>query len=660
MLRPFLYNPVSHRMQLTIPTWLSAILFLLSLYLLPFTINASPSPAYPNISGALLSKLESKLLWTRQEWLNLIHYKGTPDNYLSPVDDLAFFNAANGKTSPKQEFLASINAFYTTEAAETNSHPQCRFIARLKWLKKQLPESLTELPQINCSEYIEWRKQVPGHKVSLIFPAYHLNSPSSMFGHTLLRLDPPDTEKTSTWLSMAVNFGANIQNSDNSLLFAFKGLAGGYSGTFIVNPYYTKIQEYNREENRDIWEYPLNLTPQETEQMVEHLWELKNINFDYYFFDENCSYRLLELLEVARPGINLTGQYGLTAIPVDTVRSIDQAKLITDIQYRPSQATSINYLLKQLDSKQKKLVLMLSSDATLINSDEFKQASKKKQDIMLDAAYRYLRFQQNDNGHSDLNAKNSFLLLNAINKTDNFEAINVAFSDSQRPEKGHLSKRFDIMPGSRDLNFENNANNTQQNYLQMQFRMSFHSLEDNIKGFLEGAQINIGSIAVRAYEDKVQLQQFDLIDIFSITPRNQFFQPLSWRVYTGLEQQLINGRDHLTGHVTGGAGVSYQPWEHGYIYSMFTARLESNSQFSRKIEPAVGLTAGLLQHFSIGTAHLTLTGEEFLNNEYRHRIEFTQNIPFARNHAFKFKLKYQQQIDVDFTDAQLSYHYYFH
>ncbi|RJT69815.1 DUF4105 domain-containing protein, partial [Escherichia coli] len=52
------------------------------------------------------------------------------------------------------------------------------------------------------------------------------------------------------------------------------------------------------------------------------VWELKQVRFDYYFFDENCSFRLLELMEIARPGIELTEQFPLTAIPTDTVRLV--------------------------------------------------------------------------------------------------------------------------------------------------------------------------------------------------------------------------------------------------------------------------------------------------------------------------------------------------
>ena len=53
---------------------------------------------------------------------------------------------------------------------------------------------------------------------------------------------------------------------------------------------------------RDAWQV------EETARMVEHVWELRQVRFDYYFFDENCSFRLLELLEVARPSLRLTDQ----------------------------------------------------------------------------------------------------------------------------------------------------------------------------------------------------------------------------------------------------------------------------------------------------------------------------------------------------------------
>jgi len=629
-------------------SWLYAIIILVA----SFQIKANETPTNNTELQQLIDITSKTELWKNVEWLNLLHYQGGPasTDYLSQVDDPIFFNATDGKTNPENELKATLISLYNTNTSNQDEHAQCRNIARFNWLKNKFPDSFKQSPSIICKQYLEWRKQVPEEKVSLIFPAYHLNSPSSMFGHTLLRIDPAENEQASTWLSTAVNFGANIQNSDNSIFFAVKGLAGGYSGTFIVAPYYEKIKEYNREENRDIWEYPLNLTAAETRRIVLHLWELKNIKFDYYFFDENCSYRLLELLQVARPELKLTQQFGLTAIPIDTVRSIEHANLMKGTVYRPSQTTSINYLLNKLNPTQRDLVLKISRDAELIHSDAFLQQNSHTKNIILDTAYRYLRYQQNDSGRSDSNAKNSYLLLEAINKTENFSSEEISFTETQRPEKGHLSKRLAVTAGE----------DNEQSYIQLDFRMSFHSLEDNLRGFLEGAQINMGSLSLRTTEEETQLQYLDLIDIFSITPRNDFFQPLSWRIYTGLEQQLINGRDHLTGHVTGGAGVSYNLWPQSSVYGMLTARLESSSQYAQAIEPALGISSGLLQHFSFGTGHLELSGEEFYHDEFRHRIKYIQNINLQRNHAVQFSILRQRQTDLYFTEAQISYHYFFH
>ncbi len=299
-------------------------------------------------------------LWDQPEWLRLLHYyknNASQHGYISHVDDQRFFNAYDGAENPKAEILATLAAYYKTDS-KGDSHPLCRFVARFNWLKQKLPLETTSLPNVVCKNYVEWHSMIKPDSASLIFPTYHLNSPSSMFGHTLLRLDPKQDSNTSKskWLSFAVNFGADTATGDDSLSYAFKGLSGGYPGIFIVTPYFKKIQEYNKIEKRDIWEYKLNLTPAEVQRMVTHLWELKEINFDYYFFDENCSYRLLELLEVARPGLRLTDKFGVTAIPVDTVKAIEAAGMITTSNYRPSQETELRALLSQLTEGELRLV----------------------------------------------------------------------------------------------------------------------------------------------------------------------------------------------------------------------------------------------------------------------------------------------------------------
>ncbi len=592
-------------------------------------------------------------LWQSREWINLLHYypdRMAESGYLSHVDDQHFFNATNGVNNPRAEMLATLAAFYRVDV-DGNDHPICRFPARLRWLSEHIAIDPATLPKVACADYAEWRGIVQAEQVTLIFPTYHLNSPSSMFGHTLLRLDRSAGENDSKWLSFAVNFGANANAAENSMLYAVRGLTGGYPGIFIVTPYYNKIREYNRIEKRDIWEYRLNLTPAEVERMVVHLWELKEVNFDYYFFDENCSFRLLELLEVARPGLELTDEFGITAIPIDTVKSIEAAGLIEDTVFRASQVTELQLLLEQLSPDEQRYFEQLVTNTSVVKAAGFIALDDSRQQKIIDAAYRYQRYQQLTKVRDDALAKRSHTLLGLLNKypTDDTPLPIVV---PVQPEKGHHSRQVAIGAGERD----------DQTYQTLSMKMAFHSLEDNGHGFLRGAHINMASLALRANNetDKIKLQRLDVIDIFSLTPRSRFFSPLSWRVYTGLERQMTDGVDRLTSHVTAGAGVAYKLFDDGVFYALGTGRVELNRGFSdKRLKPAVGAATGLLWHFGSMTSRVELAGEKFSNGKYRSRLLWRHNIPLARNHAVHLSVTGENHSADRFVDTTLSYRYHF-
>lgn len=618
-------------------------------------IATIPLVSSAEVITSLQEQAIKQQLWKQPEWLRLLHYYDNNDSeygYISHVDDVRFFNADDGPENPKAEMLATLAAFYKTDIKD-DSHSLCRFVARLDWLKQQLTFDETSLPNVDCKLYREWHSMVQADSATLIFPTYLLNSPSSMFGHTLLRLDPAQNKNTSKskWLSFAVNFGANATTGDDSLSYAFKGLSGGYPGVFIVTPYFKKIQEYNRIEKRDIWEYRLNLTPEEVQRMVTHLWELKEINFDYYFFDENCSYRLLELLEVARPGLTLTNEFGLTAIPIDTVKAIEAAGLITASDYRPSQETELRALLSQLNQDELNLIKQLTVQPSIAAGSRFKNLDQKKQQLIIDSAYRYQRYLQAAKARDDKGAKISHELLALINSYPPTQII-PPVSLPQRPEIGHDSRRVSLRLGQ----------DNKQNYSELGFRMAFHSVEDNETGFLRGAQINMANIQIRTNHDsnKIRLERLDVIDIVSLTARTQFFKPLSWRVYTGLEQQAGNSKDSLSTHVTGGGGVTYPFFNDGLFYTLGIMRLENNKQLSKHfIEPAAGIESGVLWHFGSSTARLEISGLKFANGVERSKLNFGQNFSLARNHALKLDVSREKNPSEMLSNASIAYQYHF-
>ncbi len=597
--------------------------FIYFLFKLPFMLKrlawlalcvCAPLSAAPHIDPQRLQQLANDPFW-----ISLGHYETAKlGGWRSYVSDPKFFLAADGNEHPDHELAATVQALYTPASAG-EQHAQCVYPARARWLKAQL--NLTDLPAPDCAEFKQWFKDVSPHSAVMIFPAAYLNSPSSMFGHTLLRIDQADVQSDKTsLLSYAINFGAYIEGSDNSILYAWKGLMGGYPGLFALVPYQEKLSEYRSLENRDLWEYRLNLTQQETARMVEHVWELKQIKFDYFFFDENCSYRLLELLQVARPSLRLTEQFPITAIPTDTVKAVKEAGVVESIQYRPSRERELLSRAEPLSDEEQQWVLKVSADQNQLQDPAFKAQPRDRQALIIDAAYRLERYRANGQERDPQRAQRSFELLRAINQNP---APELDIPQPGLPEDGHESRTWQLGAGTRG----------DKAFGEYGLRMAYHDLNDNAESFPLGAQIEILQLKLRQYEgNDWQVQQLDLATIRSLTPRNELLQPWSWQVTGGLER--VPGKhddENLVSHVNGGGGGTWQLADDMLGFALGTVRVEHNNDFAEFISPAAGFNTGLLWRNPLGNLSLETKGDFFTNGEVRRSISLNQQWELSRN-----------------------------
>ena len=574
----------------------------------------APLSAAPHIDPQRLQQLANDPFW-----ISLGHYETAKlGGWRSYVSDGKFFIAPDGNEHPDRELAATVQALYAPASAG-EQHAQCVYPARTRWLQAQL--KLSELPAPQCAEFKQWFKDVSPHSAVMIFPAAYLNSPSSMFGHTLLRIDQADvqTDKTAL-LSYAINFGAYIEGSDNSILYAWKGLMGGYPGLFALVPYQEKLSEYRSLENRDLWEYRLNLTQAETARMVEHVWELKQIQFDYFFFDENCSYRLLELLQVARPSLRLTEQFPLTAIPTDTVKAVKEAGLVESIEYRPSRERELLSRAEPLTDDEQQWVLNVSADQQQLQDPAFKAQPRARQALIIDAAYRLERYRANGQERDPQRAQRSFELLRAINQNP---APELDIARPGLPEDGHESRTWQAGIGTRG----------DRAFGEYGLRMAYHDLNDNAESFPLGAQIEILQLKLRQYESNDwQLQQLDLATIRSLTPRNELLKPLSWQVTGGLERVPGKHDDEtLVSHVNGGGGGTWQLREDMLGFALGTVRVEHNNDFAAFIAPAAGFNSGVLWKNPLGNLSLEAKGDFFINGEVRRSVSLNQQWELSRN-----------------------------
>ncbi|WOH37916.1 DUF4105 domain-containing protein [Thalassotalea fonticola] len=586
---------------------------------------------------------QQQLLADDEFWLTLLYYQknDVQSGYQSFVDDNRFFFADDGKENPFAELTSTLSAFKNTPES------QCLFPARLKWLSEKEPELLATFPKPECNEYKSWRKDLNTETVVLVYASSQLNSPSSMYGHTFIRFDPYNVENNSTLLSHAINFGANIPVNENGLIYSIKGLGGGYPGNFASNPYFEKIKEYNRAENRDLWEYKLNLTSDEVDIMLAHVWELRGINFDYYFFDENCAYRLLELIDIARPTAKLVDEFPGVAIPIDTVRVVHDKGLVTDVHYRPSARTHLDNQLNHLNEKHRELAIKLSNDISVRDSNEFHSLTVTEKTKIVHASYRLIRYLTNKDERTKAVSKRSFQLLQMMRKHSAIQPPEP--KRPYRPDLGHDTTMLSVKLGE----------SNEHAFVDLTYRASYHDLLDNMAGYDNGMSLNMGTIALRAIDDSLQLQQAELLDITSLSPRMDYIQPWSWQANIGIERQWTNMEDELVVQAHGGGGLSYELFGQDRLFLMTTGRVEYNEGLVNIWGIAPGVEIGYLNTWQNSKTLLTVAHYKFIDDKSRTVYKLEHNWALSNDHALRVHAKRSHNDDIDYEEFGLSVRGYF-
>ncbi|CBL44159.1 Hypothetical protein HDN1F_05760 [gamma proteobacterium HdN1] len=282
--------------------------------------------------------------WAESDaWLGLLYFQREGKSYRSDTQDPKFFLSPQGQRSPQTELLASLEEMAKPQP-QGNEHPQCRFPARFAWLRS-LPSSPLAAAEVQeCPGFSAFQHRIAARSVSMIFPEPNMDDVSTLFGHSFLhfkRVPAGESELTEDYSAddYTLNFAARLAPGMKQSDLLKNWLTGPLDGIFTMTPYGKKLQDYLQTESRDIWEYQLNLNQEETDQLVRHAWELRGTDFEYSFFLENCAYRMLNFLDVARPGLNLHRKYALYAAPLDTIETVIAAGMVTRADYRPSELT---------------------------------------------------------------------------------------------------------------------------------------------------------------------------------------------------------------------------------------------------------------------------------------------------------------------------------
>jgi len=416
------------------------------------------------------------------------------------------------------------------------------------------------------------------------------------------------------------------------------------------------VQEYSNMENRDIWEYRLDYTADEIRQLIRHVWELLLIDSDYYFFSENCAYRLLALLDVLREDSNFTvdGHFPLYAIPVDTVRALDQAGLIRQRSYRPSLASRLRNAMQKLDGASRRLVIGLADGRQQL--DAIRNLSPADQVAVLDATTRLLQFRRQ--GGSD----RAQVVLSARSRLPAAAAVPASQPQPTPPEQGHASARIGVAAGQY----------RQAGLLTLQIRPAFHDLLDAPAGYVPGAAINVLETELWLWREfdgdtQLRLQQLSFINIRSLPAVTDWYRPLSWSLDVRLQQQsaaaFAMADDFISLQTRLAAGQTYalNPAGSTKAYALLLADMQLADAFDQGYAVLPGLQLGGLLYGAAGQFHLQLeTLRDIAGHASEQRsLQLQYQYNLQANSALRLSARWRRYANEDETEWQLGWLRYF-
>jgi hypothetical protein len=573
------------------------------------------------------------------KWLRLLHYKkNIMGKYVSQADDKNFFLHPDGKDDPRAELHETIKLF--SEHLNLNDdHPVCRFPLRYKWLNQKLGNPW-RADIFKCKKYVSFFSKLAARRASIIFSSYYLSNPNSAFGHTLLRLSRFDDKNETEMLDYGINYSAKA-NESNPILYAFKGLMGGFEGRFAAIPYYYKIREYSDYEFRDLWSYDLKLTQQEILELVDHIWELGNTYFDYYYFLENCSYHLLSLIEVVRPKLELTNEYRIFAIPADTVRLLHKKGLISEGVKRDSTYSRLISFSKKLTNDELSTAKEIAKNPEL-TTHLIKDMNNNRAALVLDTsleAFDYYNIERILMDHPEARNKKSQILLNrALNPMVTHQEKN--YTDKwDSPALSHSPIRFSLGQNYTDDNRKNTK---------FEFRASLHDMLDPQKGSLKEAELELGKISIglrdeKDNDSKLVLDNLTILSIKNYQNQHFWLSPISWDIGLGLKQLSEKNCFDCPGFfLVGSVGNSLHVLSEKILLALLiTSELQLHSEFVNNYR--LGLGPKIYSRFIFTDKWIGSLSSSYLLNSYQENKIFENQFwlsEFEIRHHFDQRLTF--------------------
>ena len=531
--------------------------------------SATPS------SNSVLNKLSSDPVW---HLLIGYGYDGKSD-----ILDSTFYTDERVQRTPLSELQATLVQF-RSNSHRGDAHPQCRFRGRYFWLSSKLNFKSLGIRDVVCPGFDKFSHSGNVDSLSLIFATGYLGNPASYYGHMLFKVNASDTQAIQ---NTAVNYGARIPDDENMLLYIGKGIWGGYESTFSAKEFYFHMHNYLDAEQRDMWEYELNLPLAEKNLLMGHVWEMLGVRHKYYFLNRNCSYRMAELLDlVVTESVNRPNR--LWDAPQSILQrlsrvSVEGEPAVKAIKFIPSRQSSLFQKFVRLSKKEQYLIKDLAESKQDLNGEQFEKLSVRKKIELVDVLIEYFRFLYPT---ADLHASSKYK--EAVSARLALPAGKVKFS-AESTAKPHLGHK----PSYTSVGISEKHDQSSSTLIRL--RPAYYDRLDFGAGHGKNGALSMLDVSLSVSSGSIQIEELSLVSIENFGGQETGLpgdENNAWSLYAGV-QQMNNTCDRCTGvFASADRGKTFRfDGEHGLFTVLAGAGYQGEGAKASSLFGAVRVTA---------------------------------------------------------------------
>jgi len=364
---------------------------------------------------------------------------------------------------------------------------------------------------------------------------------------------------------------------------------------------------------------------------------------------------LLGLIDLVRPNLNLKQQFNYAAIPIETLKAVDQQKLVKEVVYRPALETQLLAQAKQHGTPLAKVAHQVAF--TELNQAEpvLKNYSPSEQAKILEMAYDDLYLQYiSHQVDADFAQPQLRQLLAQRSQIEVPKQRQEPARPKKQPVEGHHARNVSVNMGEVQG----------QKFIELGHRQAYHDLIDPQGGYRTGTQLLFLDGSLQYRDDKLKLEHLDLLSVNSYNPIQPFKSPLTWGFNLGWKQESIEkgqfseDQQHGVMNLNMQVGYSLADYDRRHLcYAQLQSHIQGGKDLDKGWRVGAGPTVGCMNVWSDNINSVVQIELPYWQdlNQWNLRVGTQLQYSLSANDAVRLNWDFEQQDHKDWNKFGLGY-----